>query len=233
MKRCWGLCMALWLCAGSAWAADLSITADELSYDGNAEVATASGNVVIERDGAKMTGTQGEYHFSDGSATLTGGVEYHKGNTSLTAATVYAYADQSLRADGDVHIVDGDKELLGAAVTYRPSDGYGTVEGGGVLRVPGTEMRAAAIEAHMNEIRLVGTGGVQLVSSQHGLRATADKAIYTQTPGQDDGFVSLVGNAHAEQNGNTLNGPHLDIRVADNAVETKGRSTLVIRSREK
>ena len=33
---------------------------------------------------------------------------------------------------------------------------------------------------------------------------------------------------HAVQNGNTLNGPALEVRLKEQAVETKGRSTLVI-----
>lgn len=48
--------------AGTAAADDIS--ADVLTYDGAAKVATAEGNVVIHADeGATMTGASGEYHF--------------------------------------------------------------------------------------------------------------------------------------------------------------------------
>ena len=51
---------------------------------------------------------------------------------------------------------------------------------------------------------------------------------YTQTPGQNDGVIHLTGNVNATQNGNSLNGDNVDIRLADNSVQTRSRSTIVI-----
>lgn len=38
----------------------------------------------------------------------------------------------------------------------------------------------------------------------------------------------LTGNAYAVQNGNAFRGPELIFELADNFVQTKGRSTLII-----
>lgn len=231
MNKRWIKPAALALFVMTTWsvgAVDTTITADTLTYNGNEDTAQAKGNVVITRGTAKMTGAEGIYHFADQSATLSGSVSYVDGATSLTAATVTAYADQSLAASGGVEMHAEDRTLRGATVTYRPSDGYGTIDGNAYLAVPGTEMTAGHVEAYVNEIRMIGTGGVSLSHPAQAFTATADAITYTQTPGADDGFAVLTGNAHAVQNGNTLNGPALEVRLKEQAVETKGRSTLVI-----
>lgn len=222
--------LALWVVPVAA--ANLTVTADELAYNGQGDVATATGNVVIERDGAVMTGAAGEYHFADGSAVLSGGVTYKKDSVSLQAAEVRSEADGNLTANGSVQIWDGTRSLAGDTVFYRPSDGYGTVDGNAALTVQKMRMTAAHIEAFTNEIRVIGTGGVTLVNEEHGMTANAEWAEYTQTPNRDDGYVILKGNARVVQEGNVLTGPRLDVRVADRSVETKGRSTLIIQTKE-
>ena len=232
MNKRWIKTTALALFVMTTWsvgAVDTTITADTLTYNGNEDTAQAKGNVVITRGTAKMTGAEGIYYFADQSATLSGGVSYVDGATSLTAATVTAYADQSLAASGGVEMHADDRTLRGATVTYRPSDGYGTIDGDAYLAVPGTEMTAGHVEAYVNEIRMIGTGGVRLSHPELAFADTADAITYTQTPGADDGFAVLTGNARAVQNGNTLNGPALEVRLKEQSVETKGRSTLVIR----
>ncbi len=226
----WSLFCCLLVTVFSVSAAEITITADELSYNGQSETALAVGNVVVQRGNARLTGARGEYYFTDGSASLSGGVTYTAPGTSLTATSVRLYADETLQADGNVQIHDGENTLLGDHVTYNSNSGYGTVTGNAVLEMPNTRMTASYIEAFMNEIRLIGSGGVNLYNDEHGMTAVADNAIYTQSPGADDGYLMLRGNARVDQRGNILTGPRLDIRVEDRSVETKGRSTLIIKT---
>ena len=47
----------------------VSVTADKLEYNGKTQVATATGNVVIVRDQATMTGNKGVYNLKTSEAT--------------------------------------------------------------------------------------------------------------------------------------------------------------------
>ena len=76
MKKTWIYTCALLLAATAVSVPSLStvaapqpaisVTADQLQYDGKTQVATAKGNVVIVRDNATMTGATAMYNFEDG-----------------------------------------------------------------------------------------------------------------------------------------------------------------------
>ena len=89
-------------------------------------------------------------------------------------------------------------------------------------------MWADHIDAWFKQIKAIGTGNVHIESPAENLVAYANQAVYTQTPGQNDGVIHLTGNVNATQNGNSLNGDNVDIRLADNSVQTRSRSTIVI-----
>lgn len=48
----------------------VSVTADKLEYNGKTQVATATGNVVIVRDQATMTGNKGVYNLKTSEADM-------------------------------------------------------------------------------------------------------------------------------------------------------------------
>lgn len=230
--KIFGMLLGLLLLTVSVHAAELEITADELAYDSQHDMATATGHVVIIRENARMTGAVGEYHFNDRTAVLRGGVTYHRDTVSLQAAEVRALVSGIVEASGGVSIQDGTRNLSGSVVTYEPNTGHGTINGNAQVEMDGIRMTASDIDAYTNEIRLVGTGGVTLYNAENQMDAVSDRAVYTQTPGQEDGYVVMEGNARVTQDGNVLTGPRLDIRVSERSVETKGRSTLVIQTRE-
>ena len=219
---------ALFVSAFGMTAQAADITADVLTYNGQTKTAQAEGSVVINDNGAVMTGSSGEYHFEDKSSYLTGGVHYQKDNTSLTAATVYMSGDKTLRGVGGVVIHDGDRMLSGDTVTYNPDTGYGLSDGNSHVETPDGTLDAPHMEGNLKEIRIDATGGVHITSEKHQLVADGDTAVYTKSPNADDGHIVLSGDATANQNGNTITGPELDISLRDNTVETQGRSTLVI-----
>ncbi len=213
-----------------AWAAPekVAITADELSFDGKTNVARAIGNVEITRGNQILRGAEGSYNLSTTEAHLTGGVTMTGEDMALQASEVTAYNNNEIVASGNVFLQKGDRTINGGVVRYNISSEYGTVEGNAVLTSEDMVMQASHIEAWTSEIRAIGTGGVVLQSNRHNLYATGGQIDYRQTPGQNDGVAYLSGGAHAEQNGNVLDGEAFDIRLGDNSIRTKGRSTLVI-----
>lgn len=235
MKRWYALLLVATMLSGAAataTAAEVAIAADELIYSGAADTVEAHGHVVITKDTATLEGESGTYALGAGAATLRGGVRYTDGERSLTAATLTWEGGDTLTAEGDVRLTDGDRTLTGPYVRYRSSDGYGIVRGGGEVRMREATMRAGEIEAYTRDIRLIGTGGVYLRQDEKAFTATGDRITYMQTPGLDDGYAVLEGNAEATQAGHTLRGPRLDIRLQDSVVETKGRSTLIIQTKD-
>lgn len=232
MKWMYAAAAALFIALAQAAPASADdISADVLTYNGETKIATARGHVVIHaNEGAEMTGDAGEYHFEDRSAVLSGNVRYVKGKSTMTAETVHAGGDKTLTGTGHVVMYDGEAErtVKGDRVLYNPDTGYSKVEGNGFISTPDGSLSAPVIEGNSKEIRLTASGGVTFESEAHQLTGSGDQAVYTKSPGADDGKVVLTGNAEAEQNGNTFYGPELIFTMADNSVKTNGRSTLVI-----
>ena len=216
--------------AGTAMADDIS--SDEITYNGSTQVVSAKGNVVIHANqGATITSSEGEYHFSDRSAFLKGGVQYVKEATTLTADTMYLYKDKTTRGVGHVNFHDGaeNRILRGDDVMYNSDTGFGKIEGNGYLETPDGSLTAPHIEGNLKQVKIVATGGVNLNSTVNEATGYGDQAVYTRT-GQNgaDGKLVLTGNAWVTQKGNSFNGPELVLRDADKVVETTGRSTIVI-----
>lgn len=196
---------AMILPAAGALAADnngnpaVSVTADTLEYNGKTQVATATGNVVIVRDQATMTGNKAVYNLKTAEADMEGNVSVQQPDMQLNADKVHSTNKNYVVATGSVRGVYGDKKVNGDKVEYYLDQDYGIV-----------------------------TGNVHIESPAENLIAYANQAVYTQTPGQNDGVVHLTGDVNATQNGNSLNGDNVDIRLADNSVQTRSRSTIVI-----
>ncbi len=214
---------------GAAAGSSLSITADTLSYNGQTGQATANGNIVIIKDDKTMTGASGWYNTKTEEAYLTGGISMIGQNMSMSASEVHSYHNNQFNAVGHVRLQKDNKQVFGDDVTYNTDTNYGTVKGNGKLVMDDAVLTGDYMEGWLNQIKATATGNVTLHSAKHNLDATADNAVYTQTPGQNDGVAYLTGNAHAVQNGNVLNAPELKLEMKDNSVQTVGgRSTLII-----
>ncbi len=206
-----------------------TLTADNLSYDGNTKIASASGNVVVETGGKTLTGATGWYNTATEDAYVTGGITVTGPDLSGRAATVNMYHNEQIVAVGNVYLKKGDREIYGDTVNFNTTTNYGVVDGNGKLVTTQAYLTAEHIEAWVDEIRAIGTGNVSIHSEMHNLNATGDRIDYHQTPNKEDGVAYLSGNAYAEQNGNTLQGNAFTITMEDNAIQTQGRSTLIIR----
>ncbi|MBS4913598.1 MAG: OstA-like protein [Veillonella sp.] len=220
-----GLAVPVWAAATS----NLTITADTLSYDGNSGRATANGNVVITNEDKTMTGREGWYDTKTQEAFLTGGVSMLGTNMSMSASQLHSVNNTQIEAAGNVRLQKDNKQVFGDTVTYNTQTEYGTSTGNAKLVMDDAVLTGDYVEGWLNEIRATAQGHVTLHSSKHNIDASADNAVYTQTPGQNDGVAYLTGNAHAVQNGNVVNAPELKLEMKDNSVQTVGgRSTLII-----
>ena len=63
----------------------VSVTADTLEYNGKTQVATATGNVVIVRDQATMTGNKAVYNLKTAEADMEGNVSVQQPDMQLNA----------------------------------------------------------------------------------------------------------------------------------------------------
>jgi len=206
----------------------ISVTADQLQYDGKTQVATAKGNVVIVRDNATMTGATAMYNLKTAEADLDGGVTVEQPDMHVTAQKLHSTNKNYVVATGDVRGIYGDRKLNGDQVEYYLDQDYGIVTGNGYMEAQGSQMWADRIDAWTKKILAVGTGSVHIESPKDNLSAYANKAEYTQTPGVNDGVINLFGDVHATQNGSSLNGDNIQIRLADDSAQAMSRSTLII-----
>lgn len=214
--------------ADDAHTSSVSVTADTLVYDGKTQVATATGNVVIVRDQATMTGNKASYNLKTAEADMEGNVAVQQPDMQLNADKIHSTNRNYIVASGSVRGVYNDKKVNGDQIEYYLDKDYGVVTGNGYLEAQGSQMWADHIDAWFKEIRAVGQGNVHIESPADNLTAYAAQAVYTQTPNVNDGVIHLTGDVHAEQKGNTLNGDNVVIRLADNSVQTMTRSTVVI-----
>ncbi len=236
LKRGIALSAALLMIGLSTFAAGktLTITADQLSYDGEKKIANAVGNVVIQDGENVMTGASGWYNTDTKESYLKGDktpVQVKGPGLAATAAEIHSYDDERMVATGNAYLQKEDRIVKGDKVDYNNKTNYGKVTGNAYLQTKDATMTGNEVEAWMNEIRAVGVGNVRLVSDTHHIVATGDRVDYHQTPNQDDGVAYLSGNAYAEQNGNTLKGDAFTLRMAEDSIQTQGRSTLVIQPR--
>lgn len=125
----------------------ISVTADQLQYDGKTQVATAKGNVVIVRDNATMTGATAMYNLKTAEADLDGGVTVEQPDMHVTAQKLHSTNKNYVVATGDVRGIYGDRKLNGDQVEYYLDQDYGIVTGNGYMEAQGSQMWADRIDA--------------------------------------------------------------------------------------
>lgn len=206
----------------------VSVTADRLDYNGKTQVATATGNVVIVRDQATMIGNKAVYNLQTAEADMEGNVAVSQPDMQLNADKLHSTNKNYIVATGSVRAVNGDKKANGDKIEYYLDQDYSIITGNGYLEAQGSQLWADHIDAWFKQIKAVGTGNVHIESPKDNLIAYANQAVYTQTPNLNDGVIHLTGNVNATQNGNSLTGDNVLIRLADNSVQTMSRSTVVI-----
>ena len=202
---------------------------DVLTYTSKTGVMTAQGGVKLTQGDSVLTGDAGEYNTKTKEAVITGNAKLLKDGGTLTAAEMRAFDDMKrLVATGNVLLVKKDATAAGPNMEYYPDRQYANITGGARLTNKDAVLTSAIAEAFFKEDRATADGGVHIVSDVRKLDSVSDHAVYYGINGAN-GKAELTGNVRAVQDGNILTGNHVIMYLDDSALDSDGRSTLVIK----
>ena len=201
------------------------LNADEVEYDMDSGVVTATGNVLLKYGTGTATGAKAMYNTNTEAAYLTGNVIVVRDNLRLTCDSLNSDGYGHMQADGNVYaeqkvapsqdVPQGDvRTFTGDHVDYYPDDRqHIIIPGGGIVKSnqEGT-FSADYMEGWLDDQYYVGTGNAHIVSPPRNLEAGGDRIDYYAN---DNGKAVLSGNAWAHQDNNTLRGNRLTVYLAD------------------
>ena len=205
------------------------LNADEVEYDMETGVVTATGNVLLKHGNGTATGAKAMYNTNTEAAYLIGNVIVVRENLRLTCDSLNSDGYGHMQADGNVYaeqriaptedFPQGDiRTFTGDHVDYYPDDGqHIIIPSGGIVKSnqEGT-FTADRMEGWLDEQYYVGTGNAHIVSPPRKLEAGGDRIDYYAN---DNGKAVLSGNAWAYQDNNTLRGNRLTVYLADTKKE--------------
>ena len=199
-------------------AANFSVSADEMDYNMKTGDGVAKGNVVILQDGGKATCNTATFNSKRKSGTLNGNVVAKRGDETIVCNQFVAHNENDLSAIGGAVVTKGGRSLSSDRIDYYKSRDFAETTGGWArLRDnDGSVLNAAKIDYDMKSGVANAYGGVTIDSDARKLTASADSAIYKT--GDKDGYVELIGNAKATQDGNTVMGKKLRLNNSNVAV---------------
>ncbi len=221
-KRLWSILSICVLTCGLAtgvYAAPgkFTVQADELDYDLKSGQAVGIGHVVIIQDNAKATADHATFNSKTKSGVLKGNVIADRDNQHLSCNEFHLINENEYTAIGDVDLSQEGKHLYAPQVNYSKVTEYAVTEGSWarLKDVDGSTLEAVKIVYDGKAGLATATGGVTVRSEVRKLTASGDKAIYDT---KKDGFVELLGNAEATQDGNTVKGDKLRLTNSNVAV---------------
>lgn len=205
------------------------LNADEVEYDMDTGIITATGNVILKHGIGTATGLKAMYNLNTEEAYLTGNVIVVRDNLRLTCDSLTSDGGNHMQADGNVHAEqkvpptpdqpEGDlRTFTGDHVDYYPNDKqHILISSGGLVqsKQEGT-FTADHMEGWLDDQYYVGTGNAHLISPPRDLEAGGDRIDYYAA---DNGRAVLSGNAWAHQDNNTLKGNRLTVYLADKKKE--------------
>ena len=219
-KKFWLLLAAGVLSCSVAMAAapsKFSVQADEIDYDMKSGEAVAKGHVVIIQDNGKATGDNATYNSKTKSGTLTGNVVADRGDEHISCNEFKIINDNDFSAIGNAVLTKQGKKLFAPRVDYSKSREFAETFGNQakLTDADGSVLNAVKIVYDGKTGLATATGGVTVDSPARKLTAAGDKAIYDT---KKDGYVELIGNATATQDGNTVKGDKLRLTNSNVAV---------------
>ena len=211
--------------AASAFAAPgkFNVKADELEYDLQTGQGKGKGHVVIVQDDGKATANYATFDSKTKTGTLIGNVMVYKEDTQITCNEFVMHSEDYMSAKGGAIVIKEGKRLEADQVDYHKAAQFAETIGGWarLTDTDGSTLNAGKIDYDMKNGIANASGGVKIDSDARKLTATADKAIYET---KANGYVELIGNAHATQDGNSVTGDKLrltnsNVAVADGNVK--------------
>ncbi|MDO4177657.1 MAG: LptA/OstA family protein [Phascolarctobacterium sp.] len=213
MKKKFLLSMATFAClsfANLAFAAgNFSVSADELDYNLKTGDGTAKGNVVITQDGGTSTCNSAKFNSKTKSGVLTGNVVADRGDEHIVCSEFIAHNENDVSAIGGAVVTKAGRSISADRIDYSKSRQFAeTVGSWAKLRdSDGSVLNAAKIDYNMKDGIAKAYGGVTIDSPARNLTASSDSAVYLTD--KANGYVELIGNATATQDGNTVKGKKL------------------------
>ena len=199
------------LSAAPAKDAKYSVDAEEIEYDMESGDGTTTGKTTIKHDGGTAVGQKGStFNSKTRTGHLFGGVVADKGDQHMTSQELIIYTDKYVSAVGDAVIIKGDRKLEAPRVDYHDDTKFAETLGGSarLSSADGSWLTAGKITYNMKTGLANATGGVNLESSPRNLKASGDSAVYDD---KETGYIEMIGNAKATQDGNTVTGNKLRI----------------------
>lgn len=207
-----------------AWAAapsKFSVQADELDYDMKTGEAVATGHVVIIQDNGKATGDKATYNNKTKNGIIKGNVVADRGDEHIKCDEFKMLNDNDFSAIGNAVVIKEGKKLEAAQIDYYKAREFAETIGNWarMTDVDGSTLVCAKITYDAKTGIAIATGGVKIDSEARKLTAAADKAIYNT---QKQGYIELIGNATATQDGNNIKGDKLRLNNANNVAVADG-----------
>lgn len=205
---------------------------DVITYTSKTGVMTVQGGMKMTQGNAVLTGDAGEYNTKTKEAVVSGNVKVVRDDSTLTAAEVRSFEEMKrLLATGNALLVNQGGTAAGPRMEYFPDRQYANITGGSRLTNKDAVITSSRAEAFFAEDRATADGNVHIVSESRKLDAVSDHAIYSGINGKN-GKADLVGNVRAVQDGNVLTGNHVILYLDDSAMDTEGRSKLIIQPKK-
>ena len=188
-----------------------SVDAPEIEYDMESGDGTTAGKTTIKHDGGTAVGQKGStFNSKSRTGHLYGGVVADKGDEHLRSQELFIYTDKYVSAVGDAVVIKGNRRLEAPRVDFHDDTKFAETLGGSarLSDTDGSWLKAGKITYDMKAGLANATGGVSLESKPRKLTGTSDTAIYNTN---ETGYIELIGNAVAVQDGNTVSGDKLRI----------------------
>ena len=195
--------------AAPAKDAKYSVDAAEIEYDMKSGDGTTTGKTTIKHDGGVAV-AQGGSTFNSKSRTgrLYGGVVADKEDNHLKSEELIMYTDKFVSAVGNAILVKG------------------------LSSVDGSWLSAGKIVYDMKSGVANATGGVTMENKPQKMTGSGDRAVYNSN---ETGYIELIGNAQATQDGNTVTGDKLritNVSSPDSKTHAQGNVTMVCYPKE-
>ena len=205
--------------ASTAFAApgNFNVKADELEYDLQSGKGLGKGNVIIVQDDGKATANYANFDSKAKTGVLVGKVVVTKGDTQINCETFTMHSEDYVTAAGTATVTKEGKKLEAEQIDYHKSTEYMETVGSWarLTDTDGSTLNAGKIDYDAKTGVANASGGITINSDARKLTATADKAIYET---KANGYVELIGNAKATQDGNSVTGDRLRLTNANVAV---------------
>jgi lipopolysaccharide export system protein LptA len=192
---------------------------------------TTAGKTTIKHDGGTAVGQKGStFNSKKRTGHLYGGVVADKEDRHLRSQELFIYTDKYFSAVGDAVVIKGDKKLEAPRVDYHEDTRFAETMGGSarLTDTDGSWLKAGKITYDMKAGLANATGGVSLESKPRNLTGTGNTAIYNTN---DTGYIELIGNAVAVQDGNTITGNKLritNVSEANSKAHAQGNVTIIL-----